>query len=218
VQYHPDMPDDQPQSEPMTHSQFLIGAGLFEGGLLVVALVLGRIVGVNPTAELFWSVRDFGIGLLATIPMLLLLVAAYLTSFAPLKQIREFLRDAIGPFLHRCRLIDILLLALLAGVCEEILFRGFLYQWINVSNPTLAVMFTNVLFGFAHAVTPMYALLAGFIGLYLTALMTIDGTPNLLIPITAHSAYDFVAFLIVLWDFRRTRFAGRDNEDADASE
>ncbi len=199
------MSEDQPQRDPLTQSQFLIGAGLFEGGLLVVALVLGRIVGIDATAQLHWNVRDFGLGLIATLPMLLLLVVAYATSFPALQQIRVFLRDVIGPYLHRCRMIDIFFLALLAGVCEEILFRGFLYQWMNAWNPTLAIMFTNVLFGFAHAVTPMYALLAGFIGLYLTSLMMIDGTPNLLIPVTAHSAYDFVAFLVVLWDYRRHR-------------
>ena len=194
-------PSQQP--EPMTHSQFLIGAGIFEGGLLVVALILGLVVGVRPTGELSWNLRDFGLGLLATIPMLLVLAASFLSSSKGIRQIREFLRDAIGPFLDQCRLIDLLLLALLAGVCEEILFRGLLYQWIRGWNQGIAIFFTNVLFGIAHAITPMYAILAGIIGLYLTALMSVGDSPNLLVPITAHTAYDFVAFLIVLWDYRR---------------
>lgn len=187
----------------MTLSQFLVGAGLFEGGLLLVAFALGWLVGVHPTAELHWSLKDFGFGLLATVPMLLLFAASWLSSSKGLQQIREFLRDTIGPFLDRCRLIDILFLALLAGVCEEVLFRGLLYQFVKAWNPSLAIIITNVLFGLAHAITPLYAWLAGFIGLYLTALMTVDSTPNLLIPMTAHAAYDFVAFLAVLWDYRR---------------
>ena len=60
------MSRDSPNPEPITQSQFLIGAGLFEGGLLVVALVLGRLVGTDATAQLYWSWRDFGLGLLAT--------------------------------------------------------------------------------------------------------------------------------------------------------
>ncbi|MEQ9407967.1 MAG: CPBP family intramembrane glutamic endopeptidase [Fuerstiella sp.] len=184
-------------------SQFLVGAGLFEGGLLLVAFALGWLVGVHPTAELTWSLPDFGFGLLATLPMLLLLAACWLSGSRAMKQIRTFLQDLLGPLLDRCRLIDILFLALLAGVCEEVLFRGLVYQWIRPWNPTLAIIVTNLLFGLAHAITPLYAILAGMIGLYLTALMTVDGTPNLLLPITAHSAYDFIAFLLVLWSYRR---------------
>jgi hypothetical protein len=66
----------------------------------------------------------------------------------------------------------------------------------------LAVVITNVLFGRAHAVTPMYALRAAFIGIYLTALLAADSTPNLLIPITAHAVYDLIAFTVVIRDYR----------------
>lgn len=192
----------------MTLSQFLVGAAAFEGALLLVAFVLGWMVNVHPTAELTWSLQDFGFGLLATIPMLLLLAACWLSGSQGLQQIRVLVRDLIGPFLERCRLIDIIFLALLAGVCEEVLFRGLVYQFVKAWNPTLAIMLTNVLFALAHAITPLYALLAGFIGLYLTALMTVDSSPNLLIPITAHAAYDFVAFLLILWDYRRQQSVG----------
>ena len=69
----------------------------------------------------------------------------------------------------------------------------------------LAVVICNVCFGAAHSVTPLYALLAAFLGLYLTALLAADNTPNLLIPITAHTTYDFVGFLFVVWDYRRQK-------------
>ncbi|MCP4170178.1 MAG: CPBP family intramembrane metalloprotease [Fuerstiella sp.] len=200
--------NDLPPRQTLTLSQFLIGAGLFEGALLLVAFALGLVVDVHPTAELDWSLQDFGIGLSATVPMLFLLVACLLSKANGLVQIREFLREMLGPLLDRCRIIDILFLALLAGVCEEVLFRGLLYQWIRPWNPTLAIMVCNLLFALAHSITPLYAMLAGFIGLYLTALMTVDSTPNLLIPMTAHVAYDFVAFLVILWDYRRTVASG----------
>jgi len=206
----PTMPDEIPQPEPMTVSQFLLSAGLFEGGLLVVAILVGWLIGIAPTGELTWSLHDFGLGLLATIPMLLLLAAAWLSNSNGLQQIRKFLRDMLGPLLDKCRFIDIVFLALLAGVCEEVLFRGLLYQWGKAWNPTLAIVVVNVLFGLAHAVTPMYAWLAGLVGLYLTALMSADPTPNLLIPMTAHATYDLVAFQLVLWDYRRHQRATED--------
>lgn len=190
-------------SQPLTLSQFLSGAGLFEGGLLLLAFVLGWLFSVNPTEELRWSLHDFGYGLLAVIPLILLLAAAWLSRSDGLVQIRHFLRDLLGPLLVRCRWIDIVFLALLAGICEEVLFRGFLYQWIRPWNFTLAVVITNLIFAMAHAITPLYALLAGFAGLYLTALMSVDGTPNLLVPLTTHAVYDFIAFRVILWDYRR---------------
>ena len=204
------MSNDTPQPEPMTLSQFLLSAGLFEGGLLVAALLFGWLIDVPPTRELTWSLSDFGLGLLATIPMLLLLAAGWLSNSNGLQEIRKFLRDILGPLLSQCRMIDILFLALLAGVCEEVLFRGLLYQWGKAWNPTLAIIVVNVLFALAHAVTPLYAWLAGLIGLYLTALMSADPTPNLLIPITAHAAYDLVAFYLVLWDYRTHQPTGNE--------
>lgn len=197
------MTDESQLPKTMSVSQFLLSAGLFEGGLLLVAFVLGFLFNVNPTAELQWTWEGFGIGVVATIPMLLLLAACFLSTAGGVRQIRVFLRDVLGPVLDQCRLIDIIFLALLAGICEEVLFRGFLYQWSRDWNPTFAIMMTNVLFGLAHSITPLYAWLAGIIGLYLTALMFLGPSPNLLIPITTHSVYDFIAFLVVLWDYRR---------------
>ena len=186
----------------MTQSQFLTSAGIFEGAVLLVAFVGGWLTGVNPTAKLFWSLRDLGLGVIATGPMLVLLMLCLLSRARGLVQVREFVRDTVGPFLSECRWYDIVLLALLAGVCEEAFFRGFLFLWIQEWNPVLAVMVTNLLFGLAHAATAVYAMLAAFLGLYLTALIATDPTPNLLIPITAHSLYDLIAFVVVIRDYR----------------
>lgn len=187
----------------MTQSQFLQSAAIFEGVLLLVAFVSGWMTGVGPTDKLYWSWNDFLLGLLATVPMLLFLAICYLSPSAAMRQIRSFLREFIGPYLNRCRGIDLLLLALLAGVCEEVFFRGFLFLWLNTWNSVIAVMVSNLLFAAAHAVTPVYAMLAGFLGLYLTALLAADPTPNLLIPIIAHTLYDLVAFVVVLRDYRK---------------
>ena len=113
------------------------------------------------------------------------------------------MRDTLGPLLSRCRTADLLLLAILAGLCEEVLFRGFLYGYVRQFDRGLAILICNLAFGLAHLVTPLYAFLAAMAGLYLTALIAVDPSPNLLVPIIAHAAYDFVAFLIVVRDFRK---------------
>jgi membrane protease YdiL (CAAX protease family) len=56
------------------------------------------------------------------------------------------------------------------------------------------------LFGLLHFITPSYALFAGLTGLYLGGLWIL--TRNLLVPITAHGAYDFLA-LVYLTRVRR---------------
>lgn len=189
--------------EELTHRQFLAAAGLFEAGLLVLAFGGGWLTEVNPTAMLTLRGDDALLGLLASIPMLLMLTICMLSRSSGMAQIRSFLRDSAGVYLVRCSWADLFLLAVLAGVCEEIFFRGFLYAWISHWNPVLAVMMSNLLFALAHAVTPLYALLAGFLGLYLTALVSVDATPNLLIPVIAHALYDLIAFAVVIHDYRR---------------
>ena len=198
------------QTITISHPQFLISAAAFEGILLLVAFVLGWLMNCHPTAKLEWSWSDLRLGLLATIPMLLLLTICFLSTAKGIMAIRVFLRETMGPLLNRCNLLDLFLLALLAGLCEEILFRGFLYFLIEPWNAMLAVVISNLLFGAAHAITPFYAMLAAFMGLYLTALLAADPTPNLLIPITAHTVYDFVAFLVVVRDYRCWRRNQRD--------
>lgn len=190
-------------SGEMSHSQFLTTVGLFEGGLLAVAFLGGWMFDCPATATLSWSLEDFGLGLLATVPMLVMLAICVLSRSEAMQKIRAFQRDAIGHLLDECRWYDIVLLALLAGVCEEVLFRGFLYLWLARFNSVIAVLISNLAFGAAHAATQLYFILAAFLGLYLTALIAVDPTPNLLIPITAHSVYDIAAFVVVLRDYRR---------------
>lgn len=187
----------------LTHSQFLIGAGVTEGSLLLSAFFLGWLMDFSPTQDLSWTWEDLGFGLLATLPMLLIMLAVLLFPGSGIRQIREFMRDTLGPLLSRCRIIDLLLLAILAGLCEEVLFRGFLFAYVRQFNQGLAVIVCNLAFGLAHLVTPLYALLATMAGLYLTALVAVDPSPNLLVPVTAHASYDFVAFLVIVRDFRQ---------------
>ncbi|MEY2724871.1 MAG: hypothetical protein RLZZ458_738 [Planctomycetota bacterium] len=192
-----------------------MAAGIFEAGLLGAAFAGGWLVGVNPTAGLQIRGEDALLGLAASIPMLLLLAVCMVSRSAGMEQIRKFLRDAIGGYLARSSFFDLVLLALLAGVSEEVFFRGFLYGWIGGWNPVLGVLVCNLLFALAHAVTPMYALLTGFLGLYLTALVAVDATPNLLIPIVAHAVYDLIAFGVVLRDYRHHESSSGDAGNAD---
>lgn len=61
---------------------------------------------------------------------------------------------------------------------------------------------SNLVFALAHFITQTYALLTGLMGVYLGLLLDASGQRNLLIPILAHTIYDFLAFVIVTRTFR----------------
>jgi membrane protease YdiL (CAAX protease family) len=61
---------------------------------------------------------------------------------------------------------------------------------------------SSIIFGLVHAVTPLYALLATLVGIYLGLAMDYGGERNLLTPIIIHGLYDFLAFLVIVRTYR----------------
>jgi len=192
------------QSKAIDPQEFFKVAILFEGGLAVVALVLAWFVGIDIQSNLkiefstlFWAVAG-------TIPLFLLLILFDRYPLGSLYPIKRVLIDVLGPCLNICSARQLLILAMTAGVSEELLFRGVLQPWFeNLWGITIALLLSNVLFGLAHAVTLTYAVIAGLIGLYLSMFLDIDEQRNLLIPILIHGIYDFLAFLVVAQAFRK---------------
>ena len=175
----------------------------------MLAFGIGWIVTVDPVADLHFDWVDILWGLVFTLPMLALFLATHRSSFGPIERVNRFLIDTIGPLLAQCRIIDLILLATLAGVCEEVVFRGFLQPWIARLGATVGLIGSNILFALAHFVTPTYAVAAFLIGLYLAMLLRIDDSPNLLVPIITHGVYDFIAFLIIKRTYRMEMEAGQ---------
>jgi membrane protease YdiL (CAAX protease family) len=138
-----------------------------------------------------------------TIPLILFFIIFYRFPVGPLWPIKKLLIRTLGPYLNTCHWYDLLLIALLAGVCEELFFRGFLQPWIESSGGAMAgLLGSNLVFALAHFITQTYALLTGLMGVYLGLLLDASGQRNLLIPILAHTIYDFLAFVIVTRTFR----------------
>ena len=118
-------------------------------------------------------------------------------------RIRRFLREALGGPLSACGWLDLCGLALLAGVSEEIVFRGVLEPWLSGWGPVVGFVVCNFLFGICHAVTPTYAVLAALMGAYLSTTLWWTKEPNLIVPIFCHALYDLVAFAVVRDSYRR---------------
>ena len=188
---------------PTSRSQFLIVATLFQGGLAIVALMLAWLLGINPFDRFQFTGRAVAWGVAGTIPMLIVFAFTYQSPIGPLKDIKQFLIENLGPHLSQCRWYDLVWVALLAGCSEELLFRAVLQTWLNQWGAATGLLVSNTLFGLAHAVTPLYAVLAGLMGVYLGALYQFAGDGNLLVPVLTHTIYDLVAFLVVRREARR---------------
>jgi membrane protease YdiL (CAAX protease family) len=82
------------------------------------------------------------------------------------------------------------LVSLSAGVCEEILFRGFVLAYLQALVPGFAALFVSaLLFGMAHAYQGNRGVLqTGVVGLVLGAFFLMGG--SLWVPMLLHAAVD----------------------------
>ncbi|MDG2364428.1 MAG: CPBP family intramembrane metalloprotease [Methylococcaceae bacterium] len=182
---------------------FFKQACIFEGSLIGLALVLGWLADINPFASLYFSETAFLHGIIATLPIFMIFLALYQLNIKSLTKIKTLLLDMLGPVLLRYHWTDLLILAAIAGISEEILFRGVIQPWMESSWGMLTgLIVSSILFGLAHAVTLLYFLLATLMSAYLGLLLDIDTSRNLLIPIVTHGFYDFLAFLVIAHSYR----------------
>ena len=123
--------DDQPGRDVI-----IMFAVFFEGGLAPISLVLGWWLGHNPLARFAWEYLDALWGALAVIPPILLFLIILRWPLGPLERIRSFCVDEFIPLLAGSSWSDMALIALSAGVGEEMLFRGVLQTsmagWLGV--------------------------------------------------------------------------------------
>jgi membrane protease YdiL (CAAX protease family) len=180
-------------------NQFLNLAGMFQGGMVLVALALAWLLEVDPWLYVQWNVYTAWLAIAALVPLcgLSLLIDRWQVPFA--RKLREMWLDALGPALVQCSWWELVLLSMLVGISEELLFRGVLQMWLARWRVVGALILTNVVFAAAHALTPTYALIAGGVGLYLGCVMLLTDPPNLLIPILCHAGCDLCSF----WCIRR---------------
>ncbi len=179
----------------MSRTQFLNLAGLVEGGTVLLALGLGWTFGVSPWNLMTWDISAVAVGLLATLPMFV--------GFTLFRGPRDQAAEILGDVLCRCRWDDLILVGLLAGFGEELLFRGVIQPWIALWSPLAALILTNLLFGVIHYVSLSYFLVVTLFGLYLSWLTFNVGEPNLLRAMVAHGVYDVIAFFLIVRQYRR---------------
>jgi membrane protease YdiL (CAAX protease family) len=198
------------EEKPVSIPNFPLQAALFEASLAVMAIVLGWVSSQSPSEKIKVSFSAIALGVLAVLPLLAILLACQRIEWRPVKELRRVLDEVVVPLFRTCNWIEIAAISFLAGLGEELLFRGLLQngfaQWTGeflphtpsaaLAGDWMAVIFVAILFGALHAVNLSYAVLAAIMGAYLGWLYLATG--NLTVPIIAHGLYDFIALAYVL--------------------
>ncbi|HVJ84064.1 MAG TPA: CPBP family intramembrane glutamic endopeptidase [Caulifigura sp.] len=163
--------------------------------LTVVALAIAWLAKVDLRPLLQFDAVQAAIGLAAVVPMSIVFFVA--------PDLKDRVVDLLGPALAECRMVDLVLLAAMAGVSEELVFRGALEGWLLRYDVVAAVVVTNLAFGLMHPITVTYFLMAAGFGVYFSVLANLAPERNLTAPIVAHAVYDFIGFLLVARDYRQ---------------
>jgi membrane protease YdiL (CAAX protease family) len=183
--------------EESTREPIVLLAIVVEGGLLLAAWVLGWLLEQPPLRRFQWTLQGGLLGVAAVVPMLGLFWILDRWPVGPVAEVKDFTNRILCPLLAPCTVVDLLGISVLAGLGEELLFRGVLQEMFSRHLPVeLALLAASVLFGLVHAITPTYAVLATLSGLYLGWLF--HSTENLLVPVLAHALYDFGVLLYLL--------------------
>jgi len=172
-------------------------AVFFEGGLAPLALFLGWWLGQNPLSRFTWDPIDALWGALATVPLALLFLLMLRWPIGPLARIKDFCEDEFAPLLAGSSWSDMALIAISAGVGEEMLFRGVLQaslaNWLGIGwGLTLASLF----FGMLHPISLPYVVVTIGVGFYLGLCFVFTG--NLLAVMVTHALYDFALMAYLL--------------------
>jgi membrane protease YdiL (CAAX protease family) len=151
---------------------------------------------------LVWAV---GRGLAVTAPMLGMFWWLVHSDRPTLRELRRQVEWLIGEMFPAANVGQLAMVAVLAGVGEELLFRGVVQaKLIDWTSPAIGVVIASVLFGGMHALSKIYFVLATLIGLCFGWLAW--HFHDLVAPIVAHTVYDFVALLYL----SRVRLNARD--------
>ncbi len=187
--------------EQSEHRSRMRWIALLEGALALLGAAVAWLLDVpllamlTPTDGWAWAI---GRGLLAAVPLVVLLVIARQASWGPVARFRREVKRLLKRAFPRARWGELLLVSLAAGIGEEVLFRGvlqwLLIQWMGVW-PGLAA--ASLAFGLVHPISVAYVVVATLGGAYFGWLAASAPDHEIISAITAHAAYDFVALMLL---------------------
>ena len=180
----------------MNRKTLLLVTLFVEGGLYVIGLLLmGGSGALRESFSLSWSATFFA--LLLSLPMFAVLFFTERSEWEPLSRLGNEILEKVVPIFANSSVVDLMLIALLAGVGEELFFRGWL-QGALASRFGIwsGILAASAIFGFAHYLSSTYAIYAFITGIYLGMIYYL--TENLYVVMLIHGLYDFIALVYLV--------------------
>lgn len=184
------------KEETMDRKSLLLATLLVEGGLFLLGLLLmGGPNSMQSKFYLSWNATVYA--LLSCIPMLAVLYLSVRTQWTPLFRLKQEIDEKVLPIFANCNILDLAIIALLAGTGEELLFRGWLQGALTSKfGIWVGILIVSLIFGLAHSLSITYAIYAFLTGLYLGVIYQVSG--NLYIVMVIHALYDFIALVYLV--------------------
>lgn len=173
-------------------------AVLVESGIGLAAVILAWLFGVSLRDQIAPAGAPLAAavvrGLVATIPMLLAFWWLVTSKLPMLKQLREQVEWLVSEMFPGGNAMQFAMVAALAGVGEELLFRGAIQTKLSEwTTPLAGLLLASFLFGLAHALSKLYFAFAIIVGAFLGWLAL--AYHDLVAPMIAHGLYDFLALV-----------------------
>jgi membrane protease YdiL (CAAX protease family) len=169
-------------------------ATAIESSLIVVALAVAMACAVPLESLGRWSWGEVAWGMAGALPMLIGFWWLMRWRHPSMSRIRKFIEQVLRPAMAGWTVAQLLAISLLAGLAEELLFRGVLQggmtRWWGAIPAWLVA---SALFGMCHWITPAYAVMAGLMGCYLGGLWW--WRESVVAPAVSHAVYDAVALI-----------------------
>jgi membrane protease YdiL (CAAX protease family) len=160
---------------------------LGELSLAVIGLVWAELRSIEIPYRI--DARGIGLAVLAAVVFSVVNITLYHLGrrFRRPAAVYEFIENELFPIFRRCTTSNLLILLVLVGLGEELLFRGVLQQEIGLIG---ASVIFGILHGPSRTLWPL-ALWAAAMGACLGWLYEASG--NLVVPALAHAVYDGAA-------------------------
>lgn len=176
--------------------KILLMALLMEGGALVAAILLSGYFDIKILPLSLNPVKDILIGTAgAVVPFILFLftISEKAQKIPVLGSLRETVLGQVRDIFTNTKLVDLVLISLLAGIAEELLFRGIL-------QVKFGIVAASIVFGLLHFVSPAYFIAATIMGFYIGTFFILSG--SLLMAVHMHFIYDLAALIYLKFCIR----------------
>jgi membrane protease YdiL (CAAX protease family) len=164
-------------------------AFLMEGAAFLAALLLAGYFETNLfplTNNLFRDILIGSIGAVAPFILFLFTLSKKAQNIPLFGSLRKTIVIDVKAIFSNTGLFDLILISLLAGFAEEMLFRGVL-------QAKFGIVAASIVFGLVHCVSPAYVIVTTIMGFYIGVFFEVSG--SLLVPVQMHFIYDLGALM-----------------------